>query len=80
MKKLPPAAQAVHDAFWYGHSCPDDLSNEDLAEALRVAVDQVISPVPPPFADSDEYERGFLAAHIKYRELLLLIADQLETQ
>jgi len=80
MTKLTPAAEAVHNAFWSGHEYPDSLSNEDLAAALRAAVDEVISPVPPPCSDSDEYQRGFLAAHIKYRTLLLILADELETQ
>jgi hypothetical protein len=80
MTKLTPAAEAVSNAFWYRHEYPDSLSNEDLSAAIRAAVNEVISPVPPPCSDSDEYERGFLAAHIKYRGLLLALADELEAQ
>ena len=74
---LSPAAQAVLDAYW------DDAPLESgarcgLAAALRAAADQVISPLPPPCEDFDEYAQGFLAAHVKYRAQLLAIAAELE--
>ena len=51
-----------------------------MAAALRAAVDQVVSSVPPPCADFDEYAQGFLAAHTRYRAELLVIVTELENQ
>jgi hypothetical protein len=38
----------------------------------------VISSLPPPCEDFDEYAQGFLAAHIQYRAEFLAIAAELE--
>ena len=78
---LSPAAQAVLSAFGYyplraSHIAEDLIPA--LAAALRAAVGLVISSVPPPCEDFDEYAQGFLAAHIKYRDELLAIAAELE--
>ena len=57
-----------------------DPEREAIAAALRAAADQVISSVPPPCENFDEYAQGFLAAHVKYRAELLAIAAELEGQ
>ena len=80
-KPFSPAAQAVLDAF---ERARDAALDEDdmlgLAAALRAAADQVISSLPPPCEDFDEYAQGFRAAHVKYRAELLAIAAELEGQ
>jgi hypothetical protein len=79
---LSPAAQAILDA--YGSETGDidcvwhSSELKGLAAVLRAAADQVISPVSPPCEDFNEYDQGFLAAHIKYRAELFAIADELE--
>ena len=80
---LSPAAQAVLKAACIHHG----LFNEEIvqrrrmvAAVLRAAADQVISSVPPPYEDFDEFAQGFLAAHIKYRAEFLAIAAELEAQ
>ena len=75
MTNLSSAAQAVIDAYY---STNDDLAGPALAAALRTAANQVISSVSPPCEDFNEYDQGFLAAHIKYRDEFLAIADELE--
>lgn len=77
MTNLSSVAQAVIDAYY---STDDDLAGPALAAALRAATDQVISSVSPPCEDFNEYDQGFLAAHIKYRDEFLAIADELEAQ
>jgi hypothetical protein len=80
MAELSPAAQQV---FWEFNRAasgkPDDWHYlPAIAAALRAAADQVLSSVPPPCEDFDEYAQGFLAAHIKYRAELLAIAAELD--
>ena len=76
MTDLSPAAQAVLDAFI---CCPIEINDQlALAAALRAAANQVISSVSPPCEDFNEYDQGFLAAHIKYRDKFLAIADELD--
>lgn len=83
MPKLSPAAKTVLDAF-LGDAENTGLQVDDLREnvaaALRAAVDEVISSIPPPCGDYDEYAQGFLGAHVKYRGQLLEIAADLEAQ
>jgi hypothetical protein len=75
MAELSPQAQAVWDAAYH---TPAGCSYEyELAAALEKATNEVISPVPPPCKDFDEYAQGFLAAHVKYRANLLAIAAEL---
>jgi hypothetical protein len=74
MTNLSPAAQAILDAYQFA-PIEDHLT---AAAVLRAAADQVISPLPPPCEDFDEYAQGFLAAHVKYRAELLAIAAELE--
>jgi hypothetical protein len=74
MTNLSPAAQAVLDATgrktWY--------RNDDIAAALRAAVDQVMSNEWPTIEDYNEYDQGFNFARITYRNELLDIAAELE--
>lgn len=78
---LSPAPQAVWGAFndAYETLGPLEDMGQPIAAALRAAADQVISSVPPPCADFDEYAKGFLAAHVKYRRDFLAIATELES-
>lgn len=50
-----------------------------VAAAIQVAVNRVISSVSPPVEDSDEYAKGFLAAHLKCRAEFLAIIEELQT-
>ena len=79
MTNPSPAAQAVLDAYVADlmDVTPGKPAGSSVAAALRAAADQVISPVPPPCEDFDEYAQGFLAAHVKYRAELLAIAAEL---
>jgi len=82
MTDLSPAAQAVMTAGTMGNPnvINDPVYRQCIAAALRAAADQVISPLPPPCEDFDEYAQGFLAAHVKYRAELLAIAAELKAQ
>ena len=79
MTELSPQAQEVFWAFNRAASGqPDDWHYlPAIAAALEAVADQVMSPVPPPCEDFDEYAQGFLAAHVKYRSELLTIAAEL---
>jgi len=76
MTDLSPAAQAVLDAVLQKSNLSPTVPV--AAAALRAAADQVISPLPPPCEDFDEYAQGFLSAHVKYRAELITIAAELE--
>ena len=81
MANLSPAAASIVQAFddRYEINMFNVNWQEDcIAAALRAAADQVISSVSPPCEDFNEYDQGFLAAHIKYRDEFLAIADELE--
>jgi hypothetical protein len=80
MPELSPQAQAVWEAFNEDEAGVFVDYGQKLAAALRAAVDEVISSVPPPCKDFDEYAQGFLAAHVKYRGQLLEITAELEVQ
>lgn len=71
MTKLTPAAESVHNAFWFGHEYPDSLSNEDLAAALRAAANY-----DPPDNPDAVYDMGWYAA----MEFIQSIAEELEAQ
>ena len=76
---LSPAVQAVWDAYnQFDHAGMHVDYGIKLAAALRAAADQVVSSVPPPCEDFDEYAQGFLAAHTRYHAKLLAIATELE--
>lgn len=72
MPELSPQAQAVLDAYRSSH-----LSINNLAAALRAVADQVVPKEWPTIEDYNEYEQGFAAAHIKYRNQILAIAAEL---
>ena len=81
MSELSPQAQAVDDAFWkpiYNKWNIYDMRRAQLAAALRAAADQVLPKEWPTIEDYNEYEQGFAAAHIKHRNQILAIADELE--
>ena len=75
MNNLSPTAQAVIDAYYSTDSL---RAAPAIGSALRAAANQVISSVSPPCEDFNEYDQGFLAAHIKYRDKFLAIADELD--
>jgi len=78
--QLSPAAKAILEAY---DNSPWEYDTGDFtacAAVLRAAVDEVISSVPTPCGDYDGYAQGFLAARIKYRNQILVIADELEAQ
>ena len=83
MTELSPAARAVLDAINKElDEAPWDLTfiaGSAAAAALRAAADQVVPKEWPTIEDYNEYEQGFAAAHIKYRNQILAIADELET-
>ena len=80
MTEISPAQKALA-AFNERHELcgpfDDDWVEQCLADALGKVTDEVMSPVPPPCKDFDEYAQGFLAAHVKYRSELLTIAAEL---
>jgi len=82
MSELSPAAQAVLDAYRNPHIDPALLFNYKntyaLAAALRAAADQVVPKEWSTIEDYNEYEQGVAAAHIKYRNQILAIADEIE--
>ena len=78
---LSPSARATYDAFnRVGlYALPSfDIDRKALGAALKAVTNQVISAVTPPVEDYNEYDQGYLAAHIHYREELLKIANELE--
>jgi hypothetical protein len=78
MNELSPAAQAVWDA---AYNTPEDCPYEhDLAAALEAVADQVVPKEWPTIEDYNEYEQGIAAAHIKHRNQILAIANELEAQ
>mgnify|MGYP001544487695 CR=1 FL=1 len=80
MTKLSPAAKAILEAY---DNSPWEYDTGDLtacAAALRAAADQVVPKEWPTIEDYNEYEQGVAAAHIKCRNQLLAIADELEAQ
>ena len=54
------------------------LALSHAAAALRAVADQVVPKEWPTIEDYNEYEQGFAAAHIKHRNQILAIADELE--
>ena len=81
MPELSPAAQAVVNAAveaggGYGKATP--VLHARLAAALCAAADQVVPKEWPTIEDYNEYEQGVAAAHIKHRNQILAIADELE--
>ena len=82
MTELSPQAQEVFWAFNQAASGkPDDWHYLcAIAAALRAVADQVVPKEWPTIEDYNEYEQGVAAAHIKHRNQILAIADELEAQ
>ena len=88
MTELSPASEAVlnavtlkrYDVPYY--ACPGSIDQikADVAAALEAVADQVVPKEWPTIEDYNEYEQGIAAAHIKYRNQILAIADELEAQ
>lgn len=78
MSELSPATQAIWEAFNEDEAGVFVDYGQKLAAALRAVADEVIPSTPPPCEDYDEYAQGFLAAHVRYRSQILVIADELE--
>jgi hypothetical protein len=83
MSELSPAQKALA-AFNDRHELcgpfDDDWVEKCLAAALETVADQVVPKEWPTIEDYNEYDQGFAAAHIKYRNQILAIAAELETQ
>jgi hypothetical protein len=78
MTELSPAANAILEAY---DNSPWEYDTGDLtacAAVLRAVADQVVPKEWPTIEDYNEYEQGVAAAHIKYRNQILAIADELE--
>ena len=55
---LSPAAKAIYDAFWDGIRYNDDITDSNIAAALRAAADQLNHPTSAHtlYAFADELE------------------------
>jgi len=77
---MSPEAQAIFgtaDLFGNGGK---RYNSEFAAVILRAVADQVVPKEWPTIEDYNEYEQGVAAAHIKHRNQILAIADELEAQ
>ena len=78
--ELLPQAQEV---FWAFNRAASGKPEEwhylpAIGAALRAVADQVVPKEWPTIEDYNEYDQGVAAAHIKYRNQILAIADELE--
>jgi len=82
MTELSPAAIAVDDALAACIQLQGEIirARPLAAATLRAVADQVVPKEWPTIEDYNEYEQGVAAAHIKYRNQILAIADELEAQ
>ena len=85
MSELSPAAQAVLDAWEFKLepmvTClTHDPEREALAAALRAVADQVSPKEWSTIEAYNQYDQGVAAAHVKHRNKILAIADELEAQ
>jgi len=78
MSELSPAAQAVLDAYDNSPFDEDYGDRVAIAAALEAVADQVVPKEWPTIEDYNEYEQGVAAAHIKHRNQILAIANELE--
>ena len=80
MPELSPAAIAVDDALAACIQLQGEIirARPLAAAALRAVADQVMPKEWPTIEDYNEYEQGVAAAHIKHRNKILAIADELE--
>ena len=83
MTDLSPAQKALSALNERHELCgpfDDDWVEQCLAAALEAVADQVVPKEWPTIEDYNEYEQGVAAAHIKIRNQILAIADELKTQ
>jgi hypothetical protein len=82
MSELSPAAIAVDDALAACIQLQGEIirARPLAAAALRAAADQVVPKEWPTIEDYNEYDQGVAAAHIKHRNQILAIADELEVR
>ena len=81
MTKLSPVAKSILKVAYEATRIPDwqqTFYSSYAAAVLRIAVEKVISNEWPTIEDYNEYDQGFAAAHIKYRNQLLDIVNELE--
>jgi len=76
-KPLSPSAQAVLDAADEAIREWPPIWENAIAAALRAAADQVVPDKHPE--SFDDFDEGFLIAHLQHRNKLLAIAAELET-
>jgi len=82
MTELSPVAKLILKAAYKATRTGDwqkTFYSSYAAAVLRTAVEKVISNEWPTIEDYNEYDQGFAAAHISYRNKLLDIADELES-
>ena len=80
MTDLSPAQKALaafNERYELCGPFDDDWAEQCLAVALDAAVDQVVPKKWPTIEDYNESEQGVAAAHIKCRNQLLAIANEL---
>jgi len=82
MPELSPQAQEVFWAFNRAASGkPDDWHYlPAIAAALRAVADQVSPKEWSTIEAYNQYDQGVAAAHVKHRNKILAIADELEAQ
>ena len=80
MTDLSPAQKALavfNERYELCGPFNDDWAEQCLAVALEAVADQVVPKKWPTIEDYNEYEQGVAAAHIKCRNQLLAIANEL---
>lgn len=80
MSELSPAAWAILEAYDNSQWEYDTGDLTACAAVLRAVADQVVPKEWPTIEDYNEYEQGVAAAHIKCRNQILAIADELKAQ
>ena len=82
MTDLSPTARKVLDAF-LGDAEDTGLQMDDMREnvaaALRAAVDLVVPDKCPRIEDFNEFDQGYAVAHIAHRADFLAIITELES-
>ena len=80
MTELSPQAQAILDAYNAGFARPVAVHHKPrIAAALEAVADQMVPKEWPTIEDYNEYEQGVAAAHIKHRNQILAIANELKS-
>jgi len=82
MTELSSVAKSILKTAYEATRTPDwqqTFYSRYAAAVLRIAVEEVISNEWPTIEDYNEYDQGFAAAHINYRNKLLDIVNELES-